>query len=83
MLGKIIKAIIAAVLEHFKELRLERDYQEALLENERFNERQRKAEAAQRTTKAVLNETTASPDDIAAVKRRLHERAQRNASASK
>ena len=78
MLMRIIKAVIKALAEHFAEQRLEREYREALVENERFDQRQRKAEAARNTTEAVLNEKKADASDIGAVRERLLERAARN-----
>jgi hypothetical protein len=83
LLRIILRALIDAIIQALKDWRIERDYQEALIENEKFNERQRKAEAAKATTKAVLNVRKASPDDLTAVRQRLRERAERNKPASK
>lgn len=82
MLRVILKAVFSAVLDYLKEQRLERDYRKALVENALFDERQRKAEAAKATTKAVLNEKPVEVDAIDDVRKRLLERAERNARTS-
>lgn len=62
------KALFAALAEYFREQRLERDYREALLENERFNQELARQASKEATRKRMQDAEAMLGDDPASIR---------------
>jgi hypothetical protein len=69
MLRAFFKALFAAIAEYLREQRIERDYQEALIENARRDEEAKQRAGAEATRKRMEDAEAAFGDDPAILSR--------------
>lgn len=74
MLRAFFKALFAAIAEYLREQRIERDYQEALIENARRDEEAKQRAGANATRERMRNAETAMGDDPAVLREWLRAR---------
>lgn len=74
MLRAFFKALFAAIAEYLREQRIERDYQEALIENARRDEEAKQRAGANATRERMRNAEAAMGDDPAVLREWLRSR---------